>query len=60
MTFGVFVAVEAVVARRGGDPLLRLRLFAQPRFTVGLLLVATLYAVITSYYWRCRPRCRMG
>ncbi|GAB3312538.1 MFS transporter [Epidermidibacterium keratini] len=50
LLLGGFVAVEAAVDRRGGDPLLRLRLFAAPTFTLGLLLVVALYAVITSYY----------
>ncbi|WP_214316540.1 MFS transporter [Nonomuraea sediminis] len=48
--FCAFAAVERALARRGGDPLLRLGLFATRSFSVGLVLVLAVYAVITSYY----------
>lgn len=48
--FGLFVARERGVERRGGDPLLPLTLFGQRSFTLGIILVMALYALIYSYY----------
>jgi EmrB/QacA subfamily drug resistance transporter len=47
---GCFAAVERVVARRGGDPLVALALFGQRSFTVGLVLVVCVYSLLSSYY----------
>lgn len=48
--FGLFVAVERGVEGRGGDPLVPLTLFGQRSFSLGLILVLALYALIYSYY----------
>ncbi|WP_405161667.1 MFS transporter [Nocardia sp. NBC_01499] len=48
--FGLFVAIERGVDRAGGDPLVKLALFAQRSFTVGIVLVLVVYALLTSYY----------
>lgn len=48
--FAVFVAIERSVDRRGGDPLLTLSLFAQRSFSLGIVLVMSVYALLTSYY----------
>ncbi|WAL66433.1 MFS transporter [Amycolatopsis cynarae] len=44
--FAVFVALE----RRVADPLIRLSLFAARPFSVGIVLVLAVYALLTSYY----------
>ena len=48
--FAGFVAVERRAERQGREPLLRLVLFRQRSFSVGLVLVTALYALLTSYY----------
>ncbi|MET9519067.1 MFS transporter [Streptomyces sp. NPDC002994] len=48
--FALFVRIERGVGRRGGDPLVRISLFASRSFSVGIVLVLALYAVLTSYY----------
>ncbi|MFF4775741.1 MFS transporter [Microtetraspora fusca] len=48
--FAVFAHVERWIGNRGGDPLLRLSLFATRSFSVGIVLVLAIYAVLTSYY----------
>lgn len=48
--FRLFVAIERGVERAGGDPLVRLALFAQRSFAVGIVLVLCVYAFLTSYY----------
>ncbi len=50
VAFAVFTAVERGVARRGGDPLLRLSLFSQRSFSLGIVLVVSVYALLSSYY----------
>ncbi|SNR54949.1 MFS transporter [Actinomadura mexicana] len=50
VAFALFGLVERGTARRGGDPLLRLHLFRARSFSVGIPLVVTIYALITSYY----------
>ncbi|MEU9992530.1 MFS transporter [Streptomyces sp. NPDC048045] len=50
LAFALFVRTEHRTAERGGDPLVRMSLFATRSFSVGIVLVLTLYAVITSYY----------
>ena len=50
VAFAVFVAVERQVAARGGDPLMDLTLFRKRSFSLGLLLVICVYALLTSYY----------
>lgn len=46
----LFVSIERRTGRLGGDPLLRISLFATRSFSVGIVLVLAIYAVITSYY----------
>ncbi|MFF3226173.1 MFS transporter [Nocardia suismassiliense] len=48
--FALFAVIERRVAEAGGDPLVDLALFAQRSFTVGILLVLCVYALLTSYY----------
>ncbi|CAM4504037.1 MFS transporter [Nocardia ninae] len=48
--FVLFAVIERRVAEAGGDPLVDLALFAQRSFTVGILLVLCVYALLTSYY----------
>ncbi len=48
--FALFVQIERRTGERGGDPLLRLSLFATRSFSVGIVLVLAIYAVLTSYY----------
>jgi EmrB/QacA subfamily drug resistance transporter len=48
--FGLFVALERGIDRRGGDPLIKLGLFAQRSFSLGIVLVLAVYALLTSYY----------
>ena len=48
--FGFFVAIERSVGRRDGDPLLPLTLFRQRSFSLGIILVLALYALIYGYY----------
>jgi EmrB/QacA subfamily drug resistance transporter len=48
--FGAFVAIERAVEGRGGDPLMTLSLFAQRSFSLGIVLVLAVYALLTSYY----------
>ncbi|MFE3259153.1 MFS transporter [Nocardia sp. NPDC059091] len=50
IAFGVFVAIERNLERRGGDPLVPLTLFRQRSFSLGIVLVLALYALIYSYY----------
>ncbi|MGW4161130.1 MFS transporter [Streptomyces sp. NPDC004788] len=50
VAFGLFVAVERRLERRGGDPLVPLTLFRQRSFALGIVLVLALYALIYSYY----------
>ncbi|WP_211593225.1 MULTISPECIES: MFS transporter [unclassified Microbispora] len=50
IAFGVFVVVERAVAARGGDPLMTLSLFAQRSFSLGIVLVLAVYALLSSYY----------
>ncbi|POX56344.1 MFS transporter [Streptomyces sp. Ru71] len=48
--FALFVALERAVDRRGGEPLIKLSLFAQRSFSLGIVLVLAVYALLTSYY----------
>ncbi|MFF2576583.1 MFS transporter [Streptomyces goshikiensis] len=48
--FALFVALERGIDRRGGDPLMRLSLFSQRSFSLGIVLVLAVYALLTSYY----------
>ncbi|MGW4059321.1 MFS transporter [Amycolatopsis sp. NPDC004747] len=48
--FAVFVSIERRVDRAGGDPLMKLALFRQRSFSLGLVLVICVYALLTSYY----------
>ncbi len=48
--FVVFAALERGVSRRGGEPLVRLSLFSQRSFSLGIPLVLAVYALLTSYY----------
>ncbi|MEU6037793.1 MFS transporter [Actinomadura sp. NPDC047616] len=50
VAFGVLTVIERAVDRRGGDPLMRLSLFRQRSFSLGLILVLAVYALISSYY----------
>ncbi|MFJ4584695.1 MFS transporter [Streptomyces echinatus] len=50
VAFGSFVVIERGLERRGGDPLVSLTLFRQRSFSLGLVLVLALYALIYSYY----------
>lgn len=50
VAFGLFAAIERSVERRGGDPVLPLALFGQRSFSLGIILVLALYALIYSYY----------
>ncbi|MFG2004156.1 MFS transporter [Spirillospora sp. NPDC048911] len=50
LAFAVFGRVERRVGQRGGDPLLKLSLFRTRSFSVGIVLVFTIYTFITSYY----------
>ncbi|MEU9206322.1 MFS transporter [Streptomyces sp. NPDC048332] len=48
--FALFVVLERNLERRGGDPLMRLSLFSQRSFSLGIVLVLAVYALLTSYY----------
>lgn len=48
--FALFVVLERNLDRRGGDPLMRLALFSQRSFSLGIVLVLAVYALLTSYY----------
>ncbi|MFF5019370.1 MFS transporter [Streptomyces sp. NPDC001165] len=48
--FALFVALERAVDRRGGEPLINLSLFAQRSFSLGIVLVLVVYALLYSYY----------
>lgn len=48
--FALFVRLERRTGARGGEPLVRISLFATRSFSVGLVLVLVIYAVLTSYY----------
>ncbi|MFE9323624.1 MFS transporter [Nocardia sp. NPDC052278] len=50
VAFGLFVAIERGLERRGEDPLVPLTLFSQRSFSLGIILVIALYALIYSYY----------
>ncbi|MDL4820058.1 MFS transporter [Actinomadura sp. OS1-43] len=50
IAFGLFIAIERNLERRGQDPLVPLTLFRQRTFSLGIILVLTLYALIYSYY----------
>ncbi len=50
VAFGLFVAIERSLERRDADPLVPLTLFKQRSFSLGLILVLALYALIYSYY----------
>jgi EmrB/QacA subfamily drug resistance transporter len=50
LVFALFAAVERSVDRRGGDPLMRLSLFRQRSFSLGIVLVTAVYALLSSYY----------
>lgn len=49
LAFGLFIAIERGVERRGGDPLVPLTLFNQRSFSLGIVLVLALYALVYSY-----------
>ena len=49
VTFGVFVRIERGQERRNGDPLVPPTLLGQRSFSLGLVLVLALYALIYSY-----------
>ncbi|MFI9626390.1 MFS transporter [Streptomyces sp. NPDC052042] len=48
--FVLFCVVERRVDRRGGEPLIKLSLFSQRSFSLGIVLVLAVYALLTSYY----------
>ena len=50
LALALFVVIEQRISVGGGSPLVRLSLFRAGPFTVGLSLVLTLYAMLTSYY----------
>ena len=50
LAFGLFIQIERRTSARGGEPLLSLSLFAARSFSVGIVLVIAIYAVLTSYY----------
>ncbi|MFF5437972.1 MFS transporter [Streptomyces achromogenes] len=50
VAFALFVVLERAVDRRGGEPLVNLSLFAQRSFSLGIVLVLAVYALLTSYY----------
>ncbi|MFE6691434.1 MFS transporter [Streptomyces sp. NPDC057743] len=50
LAFAAFVLVERRVAASGGEPLVRLRLFRERPFAVGMLLVLLTYAGINSFF----------
>ncbi|MFJ9852794.1 MFS transporter [Streptomyces sp. NPDC101150] len=50
VAFALFVVLERAVDRRGGEPLIKLSLFAQRSFSLGIVLVLAVYALLTSYY----------
>ncbi|WP_225728386.1 MULTISPECIES: MFS transporter [unclassified Nocardia] len=50
VAFGLFAAIERKLERRGGDPLVPPSLFEQRSFSLGIVLVLALYALIYSYY----------
>ncbi|MFF8725781.1 MFS transporter [Streptomyces sp. NPDC015171] len=50
VAFGLFVALERGIDRRGGQPLIKLELFKQRSFSLGIVLVLAVYALLTSYY----------
>ncbi|MEU6831693.1 MFS transporter [Nocardia beijingensis] len=50
VAFCSFVAIERRLEQRGGDPLVPLTLFGQRSFSLGIVLVLALYALIYSYY----------
>lgn len=50
VAFALFAVLERAVDRRGGDPLIKPSLFAQRSFSLGIVLVLTVYALLTSYY----------
>ena len=49
-TFALFAVIERGIDNRGGDPLMKLSLFTQRSFSLGLVLVIAVYALLTSYY----------
>ncbi|MEU6088478.1 MFS transporter [Streptomyces sp. NPDC047085] len=50
VAFALFVVLERTVDRRGGEPLIKLSLFAQRSFSLGIVLVLAVYALLYSYY----------
>ncbi|MEV8311921.1 hypothetical protein AB0P36_32520 [Streptomyces flavidovirens] len=58
LCFVFFVRIERRTAGRGGEPLLRISLFSTRSFSVGIVLVLAIYAVLTSTTSSCRSRCR--
>ncbi|WP_434599876.1 MFS transporter [Streptomyces sp. A5-4] len=48
--FALFVVLERGIDRRGGEPLMKLSLFSQRSFSLGIVLVMAVYALLTSYY----------
>ncbi|MBN3931621.1 MFS transporter [Streptomyces verrucosisporus] len=48
--FALFAALERGVDRRGGEPLIEPSLFSQRSFSLGVVLVLAVYALLTSYY----------
>ncbi|MEV0084676.1 MFS transporter [Saccharopolyspora sp. NPDC050642] len=50
LAFGVFGFVERQIAQGGGVPLIRLRMFRQRPFAVGMTLVLLTYAGINSFF----------
>jgi EmrB/QacA subfamily drug resistance transporter len=50
VAFALFVVLERAVDRRGGEPLIKLSLFAQRSFSLGIVLVLAVYALLYSYY----------
>ena len=50
LAFSAFAVVERRVERAGKEPLMQLSLFSQRSFSLGLVLVVALYALLTSYY----------
>lgn len=48
--FALFVVIERRIDSRGGDPLMKLSLFSQRSFSLGIVLVTSVYALLSSYY----------
>lgn len=60
LLLAAFVAVQRRVARRGGNPLLRLELFSSRAFSVGVVLSLLFFSVFAGFFFTVSAAMQFG